>query len=201
MGIASNTYFALRRLRYRLLLGAVGEEAKLEPGAEFTGRYKGISIGPRSRVATHACLMCNGGSIRIGAGCELNRHSLIASYGGRVSLGTGCSLNYFAILHGAGGISLGDNVRIGPHVVMVASNHVFEDPDLSIREQGMTAEGIFVEDDVWIGAGAIILDGVRIGRGAVVGAGAIVTKSIAPLTVAVGNPARAIAQRGAGRSP
>ncbi len=46
-------------------------------------------------------------------------------------------------------------------------------------EQGITAEGIVVEDDVWIGAGAVITDNVRIGKGAVVAAGAVVTAGCA----------------------
>jgi acetyltransferase-like isoleucine patch superfamily enzyme len=50
--------------------------------------------------------------------------------------------------------------------------------------------GIAIENDAWIGAGAIILDGVRIGQGAVVGAGAVVTHDVPRHTVVTGNPAR-----------
>ncbi|HID52295.1 MAG TPA: acyltransferase, partial [Anaerolineae bacterium] len=59
-------------------------------------------------------------------------------------------------------------------------------------EQGITAQGIVIEDDVWLGAGAIITDGVRVGQGAVVAAGAVVTKDVAPYTVVGGVPARVI---------
>jgi serine acetyltransferase len=54
---------------------------------------------------------------------------------------------------------------------------------------------ISIEDDVWIGSGAIVLSGVTIGRGSVVGAGSVVTKSIPPYSVAVGNPARVVKRR------
>jgi len=50
-------------------------------------------------------------------------------------------------------------------------NHVVDDPTRPFVEQGITAEGITIEDDVWIGSGAIVTDGVTVGKGAVVAAG------------------------------
>ncbi len=49
-----------------------------------------------------------------------------------------------------------------------------------------------IEDEAWIGGGAILLPGVTIGRGSVIGAGAVVTRDVPPYSVAVGNPARVI---------
>jgi acetyltransferase-like isoleucine patch superfamily enzyme len=54
---------------------------------------------------------------------------------------------------------------------------------------------IKVEDDVWIGYGAVVLSGVTIGRGAVVAAGSVVTKDVPSYAVVAGNPARVLAQR------
>ena len=51
---------------------------------------------------------------------------------------------------------------------------------------------VTIEDDVWIGAGAIILPGTTIHKGAVIGAGAVVTKDVPPFSVVVGNPARIV---------
>ncbi|WP_165251625.1 DapH/DapD/GlmU-related protein [Adlercreutzia sp. ZJ304] len=51
---------------------------------------------------------------------------------------------------------------------------------------------IHIEDDVWIGSGAIVLPGVRIGRGSVVAAGAVVTKDVPSMTVVGGIPAKPI---------
>ena len=70
--------------------------------------------------------------------------------------------------------------------------HAFADSTRSFVEQGITAEGIAIEDDVWIGSGAIITDGVRVGQGAVVAAGAVVTEDVPPHAVAAGVPARVV---------
>jgi len=69
---------------------------------------------------------------------------------------------------------------------------VFDDPHRPFVEQGITAEGIVIEDDVWIGSGAVITDGVRIGQGAVIAAGAVVTSDVPAHTLVGGMPARVI---------
>ena len=96
---------------------------------------------------------------------------------------------------GNGGITIGNYVALGQMVTIHAENHRFGDPDKRIVDQGTEYKGVRIEDDCWIGTKAVILDGVTIGRGSVVGAGAVVTKSLPPFSVAVGNPARVIRMR------
>jgi acetyltransferase-like isoleucine patch superfamily enzyme len=72
---------------------------------------------------------------------------------------------------------------------------VARDPEVPIVDQGITAQGIVIEDDVWLAAGAIVLDGAHVGRGSVVGAGAVVTGDLPPYSVAVGSPAKVIRDR------
>jgi acetyltransferase-like isoleucine patch superfamily enzyme len=83
-------------------------------------------------------------------------------------------------------------VYTSPFTQIIAVNHVFDDPHRPFVEQGITAEGIVIEDDVWIGAGAVVTDGVRIGKGAVVAAGAVVNGDVEPHTVVGGVPAKLI---------
>jgi len=96
------------------------------------------------------------------------------------------------VIRGQGGVQIGDRVYTSPFTQIIAVNHVFDDPNRPFVDQGITAEGIVIEDDVWLGAGAIITDGVRVGKGAVVAAGAVVTKDVPPHTVVGGVPAKII---------
>ena len=83
---------------------------------------------------------------------------------------------------------IGDRVSIAPGSIFVTSS----DPNFSrISPYVKTVNGrIVIEDDAWIGAGAIILPDIKIGNGAVVGAGAVVTKDIQPYTIVTGVPAK-----------
>jgi acetyltransferase-like isoleucine patch superfamily enzyme len=96
-------------------------------------------------------------------------------------------------------IILGDNVMIAPHVTFVGGNHntsVVGKPMYDVKEKRPhDDEDIIVEDDVWIGTGAIILKGVRVGRGSIIAAGAVVIKDVYPYTIVGGVPAKKISTR------
>jgi galactoside O-acetyltransferase len=111
--------------------------------------------------------------------------------GRKVSLNDGVCINADC----GGQIFIGDNVIIGPNVIIRAANHRTSDLEKPIRSQGHVAGLINIEDGVWIGAGAIILPDVRIGEGAIIGAGSVVTKDIPPFSIAVGIPATVKASR------
>jgi acetyltransferase-like isoleucine patch superfamily enzyme len=109
-------------------------------------------------------------------------------------------------LHRWRGVQIGEGTWIGydciletsrPHLVVIGKNAI-----LSIRVMLVAhfkgAEGITIEDEVFVGPGAIILPGVKIGRGSVVTAGSVVSASVPAMTVVQGNPARAIARCGLG---
>jgi acetyltransferase-like isoleucine patch superfamily enzyme len=85
-------------------------------------------------------------------------------------------------------ITLGQNVSIGPRVMLYTATHLIGG---SSRRMQLNTEArpIVVEDGVWIGLGAIVLAGVRIGRGAIVAAGAVVTKDVPENVLVAGNPA------------
>jgi len=87
-------------------------------------------------------------------------------------------------------VRIGHRVSIAPRVTLVTSSH----PNRSrIRDVAPVRQGpVVLDDDAWIGAGAVILPGVRVGRGAVVGANSVVAHDVAPLTVVAGQPARVL---------
>lgn len=94
------------------------------------------------------------------------------------------------------GITIGDNVMMGPCVKMYVQNHNFSRTDIPMNQQGDSpVRPIVVGNDVWIGANVIILPGVSIGAGCVIGAGSVVTKSVPEYSVVAGNPAKIIKKR------
>ena len=95
-----------------------------------------------------------------------------------------------------GPVTIGDNVMMGPEVVIYTSGHDFSRTDIPIMEQGSTeVEPVVIGSDCWIGRRAMIMPGVHIGDGCVIGAGAVVTKDIPPYSVAAGVPARVLKSR------
>ena len=93
------------------------------------------------------------------------------------------------------GITIEDDVMLGSCVHIYVHNHKFDDPSVSIIDQGYyDSKPVLLEKGSWIGAGAIILPGVTIGKNAIVGAGSVVTKNVAAYTLVAGNPARMLRQ-------
>jgi acetyltransferase-like isoleucine patch superfamily enzyme len=96
-------------------------------------------------------------------------------------------------------ISLGDQVMISPHVAIIPGNHNTGAVGCymyAVHEKRPNDDlPVVIEDDVWVGFGAIILKGVRIGRGAIVGAGAVVTRDVPPYGICAGNPGRVVKYR------
>lgn len=119
-----------------------------------------------------------------------------------IEVGHNVDLGYRPILMAARArIRIGDNVMFGPEVTIRGGNHRIDQvgmPMIAVsKEPGDETHdrGVTIADDVWVGTRAVILQGVSIGRGAVIGAGAVVTRSVPPYTVAAGNPARVIRLR------
>lgn len=107
-----------------------------------------------------------------------------------ITVGRDSLIGEYTVIRGQGGVSIGDRVYTSPFVQILAVDHVFSDPTVPFIDQGITAHGIQIDDDVWIGAGAIVTDGVHIGKGAVIAAGAVVTQDVASHTMVGGVPAR-----------
>lgn len=109
-----------------------------------------------------------------------------ASWGKNIHIGNHVYINYDCTIIDDTDVYIGDYTMIGPKVTIATACHPI-DPE----SRKKTAEfnlPIHIDDNVWIGAGAIILPGISIGKNSVIGAGSVVTKDIPSDVVAFGNP-------------
>lgn len=152
--------------------------------------YSPAPLGRMSkRIRAFCCkrfFRATGRNINIEHGAYLGSGRLI-EIGDNSGIGVHC--------HVPGDICIGNDVMMGPEVLILGQNqnHRFSDLTVPMRLQGQIASPpVVVEDDVWIGARVIILPGIRIGKGAILGAGAIITRDVPPYAICVGNPGRVV---------
>ncbi len=111
------------------------------------------------------------------------------SFGDKVQFGKGCIINC--------DISFGNSILVAQNVSFIGKD------DHTIYNVGVTmwdsprgdSFKTYIDDDVWIGHGAIVVAGVRIGRGSVIAAGSVVVKDVEPYTIVGGNPAKLLKYR------
>ena len=141
----------------------------------------GIVLGNNVTIAKFTSIQCTGVIHELGTGVTIGNNSAVGAY---------------SFLGGQGGITIGNNVIMGPKVNIFSENHGFDDLSLPIRLQPTTRKGVVIDDNCWIGANSTILDGVHIGQGCVIASGSVVTKDLPVNSIAAGIPARVIRQRG-----
>ena len=110
------------------------------------------------------------------------------NFGQHISLGKNVFINHACSFLDIGGITIEDDVQIGPRVNFTSENHPL-DPD---DRKTLLLSPVLVKRNVWIGAGATILPGVTIGENSIVAAGAVVSRDVPPNTVVAGIPAKII---------
>jgi acetyltransferase-like isoleucine patch superfamily enzyme len=140
----------------------------------------GVMIGEKVSIGPYTIIEATGVISNLGVGCKIGANSGIGA---------------FSFIGAAGGVKIGDNVIMGQYVSFHSENHCFEDTVPPIRMQGVTRQGIVIEDDCWIGAKVTFLDGSHVGKGSVIAAGAVVRGQIPPYSVAGGVPAKVIKSR------
>ena len=165
----------IRRTIYTLKLQSCGKKVGFGNNVHISG-FSRISIGDNTNFMTGSFLYANDG--------------------GKLIIGKRGSFNHNIHFGAAfGEIRIGDNVLIGPNVVIRAADHVFEDPTTPIMDQGHSSGKITIGNDVWLAANVVITSGVTIGDGVVVGAGSVVTEDLPEMSVCVGVPAKPIKKR------
>ena len=141
--------------------------------------------------------------LRVGKKTILGGAKLGVGERGRIDIGECCFIAEAALMCDER-ITIGDRVYIAAMVSIADSDFRPLDPTLRAEDCIALAPGgsrirpfvhtspVVIEDDVWVAFGATILKGVHIGKGAVVGAGSVVTRSVPPGMLVVGNPARVV---------
>jgi len=112
------------------------------------------------------------------------------NFGRFIRLGKNVFINHACSFLDIGGITIEDDVQIGPNVSLVTENHPLDPAD----RKTLLLKPIVVKRNAWIGAAATILPGVTIGENSVVAAGAVVNKDVPPNTVVAGVPAKIVRQ-------
>lgn len=141
----------------------------------------GVVLEDSATVDVGAVIRASGGVRQLGTGIRIGRRAAIGA------------MNF---IHGGGGVTIGEDVLLGPYVQVFSENHRFADVSRPIIEQGEEAAPVHIGNGAWIGAASVILAGVTIGEGAVVAAGSVVTRDVAEFAIVAGAPAKVINRRG-----
>ncbi|MBO4500451.1 MAG: acyltransferase [Bacteroidaceae bacterium] len=134
---------------------------------------------------------------KIGKSTKLHS-TVILRQGYNIEIGEGCLINHNNVLQAGKAdakIRIGNYVHTGANVMIIAFNHAFDTREIPTIKQDYYDAEIIIEDDVWIGGGAIILAGVHIGKGAIIAAGAVVNRDVPPYSIVGGVPARILKYR------
>jgi acetyltransferase-like isoleucine patch superfamily enzyme len=132
------------------------------------------------------------GEIAFGEGVTLTGRivplEFLAYEGARIDIGDHTYINYGTSLSAYASITIGRHCHLGHYTLILDNN----EHDARFHRLLPESKPVVIEDHVWIGSRVTILPGVRIGQHTTIGAGSVVTKSIPPHSVAVGNPARVV---------
>ena len=153
-----------------------GTEPWIHPSSIIDG---GSYIGNGTKIWHYSHIMDN---VSIGQNCTLGQNIMIGS---GVTIGSGCKIqNNVSIFSG---VILEENVFCGPSSVF--TNVLYPRAEIDRRDE---FKETFVRRGVSIGANATILCGIEIGKYALIGAGSVVTSSVEPYALMIGNPARRV---------
>jgi acetyltransferase-like isoleucine patch superfamily enzyme len=187
----------LRSKLYPVLLGSTGRGVVF--GCNIALRHPGKLRLKNNIVIDDNCVLDAKGNdnqgIDIGNNAFVGRNTIIYCQNGDIDIGDNANIGSNCQIFSARSVKIGKDVLIAAYTYLVGGGHNYEDPDLPIIQQGRTASGIVIGDNVWLGAGVKVLDGVMIGEGAIIAAGAVVTEDIPSFTIAGGIPAKVIKKR------
>jgi acetyltransferase-like isoleucine patch superfamily enzyme len=189
--IVAPPFFRRNRLAEYNEKGYISPKATIDHSDLRLG--KNIFIGDRVDIFRDS----EGGSVTLDDNVRLHWDmTLQTGMGGTISIGARSTVQPRCHLSAyVGSIQIGNDVHIAPSCGFYPYNHGFAPGELIVTQKLKSRGDIVLEDDVWIGFGAIVLEGVRIGKGSIIGAGSVVVGNIPPGAIAVGSPAKVIRMR------
>jgi acetyltransferase-like isoleucine patch superfamily enzyme len=110
------------------------------------------------------------------------------NFGKHIKIGKNVFINHACSFLDLGGITIEDDVQVGPRVNLITENHPV-DPS---KRKYLDLKPVVIRRNVWIGAGATILPGVTVGENSIIAAGAVVNKDVPDNTIVGGVPAKII---------
>jgi acetyltransferase-like isoleucine patch superfamily enzyme len=110
------------------------------------------------------------------------------NFGRFIQIGKNVFINHACTFLDQGGITIEDDVQVGPKVNLITENHPL-DP---ANRKALICKPVVIKRNAWIGAAATIMPGVTVGENSVVAAGAVVTRNVPPNTIVGGVPAKII---------
>jgi acetyltransferase-like isoleucine patch superfamily enzyme len=103
---------------------------------------------------------------------------------------TGCFIGA-----GVAGLTMGDDVLISPNCTILTGTYLFDRLDVPLQDQGTISKGVRIGHRVWIGSNSVVLAGSEIGDNVIVSAGSVVSGTVPPNSIVLGNPAKVIFTR------
>lgn len=183
---------------YRARLKHMGENVRIGAGVKLENPQY-ISLGNNVQIGDGSTLIARGeGGIELSDGVRIQERVYLDTERpeGYIRVGKSVYIGTGTTLFGHMGLEIGDHSLLAQNITITPYSHIFEDPDRNIIEQGGHSRKVTIGRDCYLGMEVCVVYSADIGDGSVVGSGSVVVKSLPPMSVAVGNPARIIRRRG-----
>lgn len=163
---------------------------------KYQNAYRGGNLSCERPV-----ILYNSKFIQLGISVKIHANSILAVHCnhekyGNIIIGNNVTLGEYTHITSLSSIRIGNNVLLGRRVTITDNSHgsstLADMQKPPLKRDVFSKAGVCIADNVWLGDNVVVLPGVSIGEGSIIGANAVVTKSIPPYCVAVGNPARVV---------
>lgn len=173
----------------------------------FTG-YKSIrfcSIGENTTLGIHT-IYIGEKYISLGTNTSIGDYGRLTAYPfyektnqhftPEIVIGNNCSIGAHFHITAINKVKIGNNVLTGPRILITDNAHGGSSKDLltiAPSNRPMYSKGeVVIEDNVWIGEGAMIMSNVHVGKGAIIACNSVVTTDIPPYSIVAGSPAKIV---------